>query len=271
VITEAFENFEHNDGYTNSITGTSPDLPKTSLVHFISSWDPTMAKTSFPFEPCVFKSDSNDLFNSTYNINIMLEQGVTFFPSNMQVNMTATIVFEDTLIPYDLITGKFPTSTWGNYYGEYRYKTIKLSESEIASKNLVIQFSTNTIYPVTMFLKEVFFATGGQCIWDKDGLFTENQNRFVRSVFFNTENPMSWKVTIPARDLWYIAFKPLWPEMKGNLAMDVFLEDSVNLPAGPDQIEPTPETFYSSSSSYIQCLDFNLMVVFILSLLIFQK
>jgi hypothetical protein len=208
----------------------------------------------------------------------------------MQVNMTANIVLEDTLVVQDPITGTFPRTIWPSdyYYGEYRYRTIKMSgSSEIyETKDLVIQFSVDLGSFVTGYIDEVIFATGGQCIWNYD-LLTED--RFVRQVSRNYEypSPPSLNFTIPARDLWYIAFKPSHPV---NIYMDVILvdrpqpvpkpvpkPDPTTTPA-PKPKEPTtdpnpipnpkPDLY---SSSYIPCLDYNLIVVFILSLLIFHK
>jgi len=250
------EYYEHSDWYSNSINFTSPNLPKTDLSPNGSiPWKPVeWFDKVFRFEPCVFNSSKN-LYNSTYNVNMTLVQEVEDFPGKMQVRGMATIVLEDTLIPQG-INGTFRTSIMRTFfYEEYLYRTIKIDgyNEYYETKDLVIHLSVPYIgYPesLSFYIPELIFASGDQCIWTYN---ISSEDRFVRQV---PQDIGSWNITVPARDIWYIAFRSTLSKMD---ILDVYLVDRPEKPKCPP------------SSSYIPCLDFNLIVVFILSVLIFQK
>jgi len=111
------------------------------------------------------------------------------------------------------------------------------------NKNLVIQMSVNSDYYLSSYLTEVIFATGDQCIW---GYNPESKDRFV----MNVPNGISkWNVTLPGREIWYLAFNG--PMMSG-VKVDYFAVD-----------RQSDTESYSPNSSFILYVDFKLMAVLI--------
>jgi len=111
----------------------------------------------------------------------------------------------------------------------------------------VIQLSVPEIVDpeISFYITELIFASGDQCIWTYN-IYSED--RFVRQIPQGIHGRCN--VTVPARDIWYIAFRMTLSPL--DIQVDLFLVDR-------------------PSSAYIPCLDFNLIVVLILSVLSFQK
>jgi len=137
-----------------------------------------------------------------------------------------------------------------NSYVDYRYRTVIMKDLP-EEKDLVIKLSLpDPKQSISVRIKEVIFASGDQCIWTYN---ISSEERFVRQVPAGSLSTCN--ITVPVKNLYHIAFATLY---KGDtVIVDYELVDRP-IPAPP-------------SSSYIPCLDFNLIVVFILSVLIFQK
>jgi hypothetical protein len=248
-IWETYQNYQTSDGYSSwmSMNLTS----QLSLTIYLSSIPPQDSRTIIGRrEPCGMPS--------SYNLSIVQE--IQHFPSNLTVKGILDVIIEETLIPYLPYTENFLDNDliqFTNYYGDQRYRTVKMGGNPgvYEKKDLVIQISplAGDARNISSLIEEVIFATGDQCIWSYK---ISSEDRFVRKV--PEDSGRSWNVTVPAKDLWYLSF--VTKTFKNDFQVDYLLVD---------RPEPTPAP--EPSSSYILCLDFNLIVVLILSILIFQK
>jgi hypothetical protein len=241
-IWETYQNYNQSDGYRSSINMTSPPLPTITAI-------PSSGKRGFytaipRFEPCGML----ELFN--FSIDLEIEH----FPSDLMVKGKLECIAEQTLIrylPYKEKILDFDLIQYTSYYyGEdHRYRTIDFQYPEAyENKDLVIQLSVlaDDARSISSLVKEVIFASGDQCIWTYN---ISSEDRFVKQIP-QDENIRSWNITVPAKDVWYIDIVTV--SNRNDFQVDYLLVDHI-------------------SSSYIPCLDFNLIVVLILSVLIFQK
>jgi len=250
-IWETYQNYNNNsDGYHSWINLRSPVLETRNLSS--SSNEPLGFYTIIGrYEPCILVN--------YYNFSIVQE--IQNLPSNLTVKGKLDAIAEDTLItllPYTeniLDSHLVQFTTVQN--GDQRFRTIKIAHYE--NKDLVIQLSATEhdhTHTISSRIKEVIFATGDQCIWTYNN---SSEDRFVRVV--PEDSGRSWNVTVPAKDIWFIDFVTI--SNRNNFQVDYLLVDR------PEPVPTSPPS--STSSAYIPCLDFNLIVVLILSVLIFQK
>jgi len=253
-IREIYENYQTSDGYHSWINMMWPVLQTMNLS---SSGPQDFYTVIGRFEPCR---------NLYYYYDFSLVREIQHFPSNLTVKVKIEAIIEGTLIPYLPFTenildnDEVPFTT--EYYGDQRYRTIKINPGDYENKDLVIKLSVPVYNDrnISSLIKELIFASGDQCIWTYN---ISSEDRFVREV--PEDSGRSWNVTVPAKDIWYIAFVTKFN--RDDFQVDYLLVDRFEKP------EPTslPSSPYPPSSSYIPCLDFNLIVVLILSVLIFQK
>jgi hypothetical protein len=245
-IWETYQNYNQSDGYRSSINMTWPALQNITALS--SSGQRDFYTAIARFEPCGMLDYG--LFS------IVME--VEHFPSDLIVKGKLVCLTEETLIPYlpfkEKILDNDLIQYTTYYYGEdHRYRTIDFQyPEEYENKDLVIQLSVlaDDARSISSLVKEVIFASGDQCIWTYN---ISSEDRFVKQIP-QDENVRSWNITVPAKSLWYIDIVTV--SNRNDFQVDYLLVDH--------HISPP-------SSSYIPCLDFNLIVVFILSVLIFQK
>jgi hypothetical protein len=249
------QDYQTEDGYRSYITLKSPAVQeKINLPSFTynPSFGPQFFYTAFRFEPCGL--------SSYYDFSVIQE--IERFPNNLIVKGSIDVITEESLIPMLPYREHFNRFYQFNndFYGNYRYRTVKITGYpwSYENKDLVIQLSAPgaSNRKLSDFITEVIFASGDQCIWTYN---ISSEDRFVRQVPQDLENGSSWNVTVPAKALWYIAFVTKFNS--DELVADYLLVDR------PGE----PWIDISASSSYIPCLDFNLIVVLILSIFIFQK
>jgi len=243
-IWETYQNYNKYDGYHSWINFRSPVLQPMNLS---SSGEMSFYTVIGRYEPCGRMLDY-------YNFSLVQE--IQHFPSDLTVKGTLWAISEDTLIPYLPFTENILDSTLTqfttDYYGDQRYRTVKIMESFQENKDLVIQLSAPVrgSRNISSLVKEVIFASGDQCIWTYN---ISSEDRFVRQVPQDIGH--SWNITVPAKDIWYIDIVTV--SNRNDFQVDYLLVDRTEkIPAPP-------------SSSYIPCLDFNLIGILILFVLFF--
>jgi len=201
------------------------------------------------WEPCKLISE----------YDFTLTQEVKNSSSQLIVEGDVIVTAENTLID------SFPfTNFLTRRRGEREYLTVKMDKQRFwtssntvmtisgdtpfyENKNLVIQMSVDSNHYLSSYLTEVIFATGDQCIW---GYNPESKDRFV----MNVPNGISkWNVTLPGREIWFLAFSG---PMMSDVQVDYLVVD--------DRQSDIP------NSSFILYVDFKLMAVLIF-LFIFLK
>jgi len=240
---------ENPDGYRSWINWVSPIPQITNLSSSGNSIYPVYHRQRF--EPC-------EKWSSVFNFSIVQE--IEHFPSNLTVNGNLDLIWENTVLPGLPYRDYFEADalyqfTTGVNEEDYRYRTVIISENfeTIEKKDLLIKLSLpDPLKSISVRIKEVIFASGDQCIWTYN---ISSEDRFVKKVP-QAGTTSTWNITVPAKNLYHIAFVTLF---KGDtVIVDYELVDR------PEPISPP-------SPAYIPCLDFNLIVVLILSVLIFQK
>jgi len=254
-ISETYQNeSDYNDGYYRFIKWTTPELNDSRIYNWLNH-DPY----TFRWEPCGM--------SPLFNFSIYSE--INNASSQLKVNGLAEVILEDTLVQ------SFPKRDffWSN---DPIYRTVKMTDQIVwyynhslsqqtdvnpffkMHKNLVIQLSVANNWGLWYFVSEVIFATGDQCIWEYDPL---SKDRFSVEVPKNASN--QWNVTVPGKDIWYVGFKKSNvnpPRELEEIQLDFIVVD-------PEQ----PIDTLPPSSAFMARLDFNLLVVLILSFFIFQK
>jgi hypothetical protein len=250
------QDYQREDGYRSYINLKSPEVRQEISLPSISC-NPIFGQqffyTAFRFEPCGLSS----------NYDFSLIQEIERFPNNLMVKGSIDVITEESLIPtlpYKEYFNSFYQFNNGDFYGNYRYRTVKMTEYSgyYKNKDLMIKLSAPTAEnsKISEFITEVIFASGDQCIWTYN---ISSEDRFVKQVPQDLEIGSNWNVTVPARDIWYIAFVTKFKSDK--LRAEYLLVDRQN----------DWESWVDISSAGIPCLDFYLMFVLILSVLIFQK
>jgi hypothetical protein len=250
------QDYQTEDGFRSYIILKSPAvLQKINLPSFTCNpvFGPQFFYTAFRFEPCGLSSN--------YDFSVIQE--IERFPNNLMVKGSIDVITEESLIPglpYKEQFNSFYQFNNGDFYGNYRYRTVKMTgySQYYQNKDLMIKLSVPGVpeKSISEFITEVIFASGDQCIWTYD---ISSEDRFVKQVPQDLEIGSSWNVTVPARDIWYIAFVTKFNS--DQLRVEYLLVDRQN------EWEP----WVDISSAGIPSLDFNLIVVFFLSVLIFQK
>jgi hypothetical protein len=227
-----------------------------SWINWVSPIIQTMNISSGNFSPAVHHGRFEPCEKSPSVFNFSIVQEIEHFPSNLTVNGNIELIWENTLIPGLPYRDYFESGALyqfkENSYGDYRYRTVRMAERP-EKKDLVIRLSLpDPKQSISLLIKEVIFASGDQCIWTYN---ISSEERFVRQVPAGSLS--SWNITVPAKNLYHIAFAMLY---NGHtVIVDYELVDR------PEPIPAPP------SSSYIPCLDFNLIFIFILYVLNFQK
>lgn len=259
-ISQDFQNPDRSNRWLDFI---SPQLPRliisdSTSVNGVSSH----LESHFQLEPCGL-----DRYFSLYNdgrayfeFNVTFYQEVINFPNLMMGNATILVDFDEITVdsfPYHydhFLADGFYRYRAISLKGPYTYNDpiypsdIKHTSPDYENKDFVVQISTPDA-PLSDYITEVIFATGDQCIWDYD---ISCEDRFVKQIPQNVGN--SWNITVgPARiSDWYIAFGTINKNKEVNV--NYILVDRPDRPV--------------SSSSYIHYVDFNLIIVFILSILL---
>jgi len=140
----------------------------------------------YRFEPC----GTPDLVDMDHQIVVSVAQrsegsyNITGFGS-VTLDLQETFVAE---LPYE---GRV-----GEGKGLDEFKTVMM-EAETGSLEITL---TSESYAVNEVIPEIIFATGSQCIYKFDG---DSEERKVYAV----PDGKRFSITVPARDIWYIAFK----------------------------------------------------------------
>jgi len=254
------QDYQTEDGYRSYIILKSPAVnQQINLPSFTSN--PVFIEqffyTAFRFEPC-------GLSSANYDFSVIQE--IERFPNNLMVKGSIDVITEESLIsslPYKEQFNSFYQFNNGDFYGNYRYRTVKMTgySGYYKNKDLMIKLSVPTLENAKLseFITEIIFASGDQCIWTYN---ISSEDRFVRSVPQDLEIGRSWNVTVPARDIWYIAFVTKFNSVD-KLRADYLLVDRKE----ENQWEPWMDV----SAGSIICLDFNLIVVFILSVFVLLR
>jgi len=140
----------------------------------------------YRFEPC----GTPDLVDMDHQIVVSVAQrsegsyNITGFGS-VTLDLQETFVAE---LPYE---GRV-----GEGKGLDEFKTVMM-EAETGSLEITLSSES---YAVNEVIPEIIFATGSQCIYKFDG---DSEERTVYAV----PDGKRFSITVPARDIWYIAFK----------------------------------------------------------------
>jgi len=250
TFSQTFKNLSgYDDGYNSIIKWITPELPDDT--YSFSTVGASFFRRSYVlyWEPCKLISE----------YDFTLTQEVKNSSSQLIVEGDVIVTAENTLID------SFPfTNFLTRRRGEREYLTVKMDKQRFwtssntvmtisgdtpfyENKNLVIQMSVDSNHYLSSYLTEVIFATGDQCIW---GYNPESKDRFV----MNVPNGISkWNVTLPGREIWFLAFSG---PMMSDVQVDYLVVD--------DRQSDIP------NSSFILYVDFKLMAVLIF-LFIFLK
>jgi len=209
------------DRYTVSLSVVSPKVMKGIAW---SGSQSSFWEASMRIEPC----GNPVLIDSHHEINVSLDQGTQ---SNVvNIERFVSLVLEETLIP------ELPYSTYIVGDGLKRYRTVKMTQPE--GYLMISLTSTNQIIYVSDVITEVILATGNQCIENYD---PTSEYRITKIV---PERVVSYTITLPATDIWYIAFVTI--EQPWEITLDFMAVDTLpnnTLPDTPDTpLPPLPDT-----------------------------
>jgi hypothetical protein len=214
------------DRYKVSLSVISPKI--TKLIAWSGSQS-SFWEASMRIEPC----GNPVLINSHHEITVSLDQGIQ--SNQVYVRRFVSLVLEETLIP------ELPYSTYIVGDGLKRYRTVQMTQPGY----LMISFtSNNEAIDVSNVITQVILATGNQCIENYD---PNSEYRIAKMV---PERVINYTITVPATDIWYIAF--VTTGQPGEITVEFMAVDILPNNTLPDIILPdTPDTPFPPGPNFI--------------------
>jgi hypothetical protein len=163
-------------------------VPSLELDYSGPSENASAISVRYRFEPC----GTPDLLDMDHQIVGTLSQRTEGGSENITGSGTVTLKLEETLVqlPYEGRIGE------GNELDEY--KTVMMNEM---TGRMLISLSSESSRDLNEVIPEVLLATGSQCIYIFE---SDSADRIVYTVPGGTKN---YTIEVPARDVWFIAFK----------------------------------------------------------------
>jgi len=229
--------YQNPDTWYNCwLTFTSPKLNKTySLTS--SGGSPGMSN-AFRMGACGIPI----LISPPHDLNISLIHEFVNQTSQQLVDGTAIIELEDTLI------SPLPASSNFQSDGLWQYRTVKM-DPPYENKDFWMTLSTPG-REVSDYIKEVRFVTEDQCN-------SSSYRAFSIDAIYKKIPPnsgSSYNVTVPAKEIWYIAF----------ITINRIAEINVDF-----KVVDRPH--YDSSPAFIPSLNLSVIVLLLLSLFVYRQ
>jgi hypothetical protein len=242
-IYETYKNSSYLDGYKTWLTFTSPEIPDYPIA-----MGDSIIPNGYRFGPCGFPN----LISPPHEVNISLVQEVLNNSSQLLVDGIFTIELEETLIsqfpalyqPVNVFFPYVPVS-----FGVWQFRTVEM-DPPYENKDLEIELSTATRTNVSDLIEKVIFWTEDKCNWTH---FEGYGGGIHMSIPLN--NGSSHIVTVPAKDIWYIAFY----SFRKLEIINIYF----NVVDRPDNDPPSP--------AFIPSLNLSVIVLLILSLFVYSQ